>query len=228
MSKPRRNYSIANSTGSISTSNVANIQSSGAMDRIIERMADRLTERISAYISTDIFNNSNEWYDSLDSDEIGALDDYKGTAYEGINRNLRNGKIESHREHLIKQIDSALKKGHISEDKIVYRGFKESGIVMHWEMIKSNEQPYIVTDLGYVSTSLSEDVAKGFADHSGSDSIIAEIRLPKGINAANMERIYDMGEAEILLERGTTFEIIHAWEENGHKRIRMEVIRDEK
>ena len=74
------------------------------------------------------------------------------------------------------------------------------------------------TDKGFQSTSASEEIAKGFAQHTIYDlSTIIKIRVPKGTKVLAMDNFANRGkptdedfyyEKEVVLQRNTTFRVV--------------------
>ncbi|MEV5607862.1 putative T7SS-secreted protein [Streptomyces sp. NPDC052225] len=79
------------------------------------------------------------------------------------------------------------------------------------------------TDDGYMSTSLGDNGAVG--GFGGSDAIL-HLRVPEGTPAMWMENVskFGMGERELLLGRGTTYQVTRAFEENGQWHVYGEVL----
>lgn len=94
-------------------------------------------------------------------------------------------------------------------------------IIENWDKILQN-QKYKFIDDGYVSTSMKPSVADNFAMLNDEDGIFAYVKV-SNTNGANINAISSIDEAEILLERGLTYKITKAWEEDGYKYVIMEV-----
>mgnify|MGYP004620440749 CR=1 FL=1 len=170
----------------------------------------------------DIINNSEDWIKSLSKEEIEELYRYQSNdIYEKLNSGLRNGEVDEEFIEVIKNLDSAISKGTLNNDVELYRGFTREDIIENWDRI-INGKEFEFTDDGYVSTSMKPSVADNFAMLYDEDGIFAYMKVPN-INGANINAISFIDEAEVLLERGLTYKITKAWEEDGYKYVIMEV-----
>lgn len=165
-----------------------------------------------------------EWKERLTSEEKESIEYYTDFDYLEINQYLREvkGKLKtSDLNNTIKHIDSALKKGRISEPITVYRrakGFSlgiNNGLLVDWKnpnkIIKENISKIsemligkTKTEYGYISTSLSQDAASNFSKLP----ILLKIHLPVGTEAAYLGNLStNPGENEVLIGRGFTYQI---------------------
>jgi hypothetical protein len=135
----------------------------------------------------------------LSGEESEALGYYKEEAYYSVNERLRAGKANAEVGSYERKLDQAIEQGELSQPLTVYRGvdgelsFGDDGF----------------KDWGYVSTSLSSNVAEDF---TGWDGEVYKIHLPKGSHAINMENYGDGREQEILLPRGSVFRPVGKYE----------------
>lgn len=159
----------------------------------------------------------------LSAEEIDALFEYKRSAYQVVNPDLRE---ESWRrgplsKYVIEHTDTAFEKANLSEPVMAYRGLGDD-----IDFLKNNDLTgYTIRDLGYSSVSLDKDIAGQF-----SDSITMEVRLPKGTRALNLERTgieTESPEMEMLLARGSKFKVIEDRRSGNNPIIVVEVIVDE-
>lgn len=170
-----------------------------------------------------------EWFDKLITfEEKSALIHYTDEGYRDISKYLRekNGILQSDSKFLtlnktINDIDSALKKGEISEPMIVYRrvGIKSLGLqgielkdeknkIIKENLSKVSERLIgkTRTEYGYLSTALIID-----PEETGTlraDPILMKITLPSGTNAAYLGGLSKYPEEqELLVGRNTTYKI---------------------
>lgn len=146
--------------------------------------------------------------------EKRAISQYAGGHFQPINTYLRKGKdaflMGSSVEEIqgyIKNIDSLIDKSSLTESIKVYRGFGKFEL----RGLKIGDS---LTDKAYVSTSLSENLARRF----GNSKSYAEIRLPKGSKAIHIKKYYDSidgAEQELLLPRGVTLVVEGIEKVNG-------------
>jgi SPP1 gp7 family putative phage head morphogenesis protein len=121
-----------------------------------------------------------------------AILEYQSTAYAGINRDIRAGFIDN---RTVRGIDSAIAKGAVPEDIIVWRAIREAPE----SMLKSDLVGGIIQDRAVMSTSLLRNVASDF----GGD-ILLRIKVPRGTPAS----YFAGGQAELLLGRDTVLRVL--------------------
>lgn len=158
---------------------------------------------------------SREWADenlpvTVTGAQRSAIDVYQGGEYGVVNGYLRKTPAgfdqtvpKASRElsndqtigETVKQIDAAMAKSKIPEDVLVYRG-------VVGDMPRLGQK---VRDPAYQSTSLDEKVAEGFA---GANGYKLEIEVPAGQHAVYVSGVMGGAEAEILLPRGTTLQVV--------------------
>lgn len=163
---------------------------------------------------TDFFsNNRNEkWAGRISDRENEAIRayqrEYGEPNYKTINGPLRAGEeLDAQSFAAAQNLDKAIADYTLDRDLTVFRGFdSKSGIDL--------TPGFRFTDNGYVSTSVSYEKANGFAglattsDGSVGRSVIRMI-LPENTNVAPIDSVnFLLGEREMLLPRGRSFEII--------------------
>lgn len=184
-----------------------------------------------AYDMQDVIDNAiekplREWRDSFDWDkwydlsveERSALYEYTGDAFEDINNFLRGGDYEElncepdYVSELIDDCTSALDKFSIKEDVQLFRGWGEFSRVAQQLGVSVGELKDSVDDLSLLGVRFTED---GFCSTAASSSyawdkqVMLKIFAPKGTNGLYVDPISaNEGEKEVLLQRGTTFEIV--------------------
>jgi hypothetical protein len=137
------------------------------------------------------------WTDSLTSDEMNAMISYTESPF--MNDLLRSGEALGNLTYAaeIANIDSAIMKGVILEDIILYRGMSE-------KFLGSMETGSVWSDQAYVSASLIDQEARLFG--VGSGNIVVQIFVPGGTPGAYLGPISGYEEErEILLARGSRF-----------------------
>jgi len=138
--------------------------------------------------------------DLTPSEEKAVLAYTKKDVYT-IQNELRSGKMSPDTERKVKKIDSALEKSAASKDLYVYRSKK------------AERQTETITEKGYISTSLSKQVAASFAaDAFGERNYedVIRIKVPEGASAL-YTGVFGGGEAkqfEVLLPRGSVLKQI--------------------
>lgn len=140
-------------------------------------------------------------YKTQDVDELLAVDAYKSTSRE-LNSDLRAG--NDYKNIVTDGLDSALSKSVIDENVSVFRGVSPTVFPADLQI------GTIFTDKGFISTTISRKSAWGFSTLHSADDIptVMQIGLKAGQHALNMDAIFDRGEAELLLPRGTSFRIL--------------------
>ena len=194
----------------------------------IEKLAKSITEKIAgkgvSNPKINIINDADSWIAKLTTDEQKTLYRYQSNdIYERLNSGLRNSSLDEDLVDSVKNLDSAIEKGVISDETQLYRGFTKEDVIEHWdEIVKGNE--YTFEDGAYISTSTKPSTAEMFAMLNEDDGIFAYIKV-KNVDGANIGamKMSTVDESEILLERGLTCTITKAWEEDGMKYVEIEV-----
>jgi hypothetical protein len=157
------------------------------------------------------------YYAHLTQKQRDAINDYKvgseqdpatlkfNSVFKNVNGSLREGKSHP----LVPTLDRSIAKASVPHDTVVYRGIEDLnhyGFPSHHDAVGST-----IHDKAYVSTSLSHHTAYNFtggeyADKGANRAIIRTV-LPKGHKASFLEGVNNMGEAEYLLPRGSSFKI---------------------
>lgn len=150
------------------------------------------------------------WRDKLTPEEKQAARSYSGSSFSmRANKNLRSGRgLKDDDKVRAAALDSAIDKSTpLEKDTEVFRGLK--ALPEGWKVGS------VITDPGFMSTSVSRSVAQG-----NFGSIILDLKAPKGAKAAFMSKTespkFD-NEKELLFPRGTKFRITHRsnYGENG-------------
>jgi cation transport regulator ChaB len=147
-----------------------------------------------------------EWYDSLSTEERGALHSYTGSGYREINRYWRKGpgSVYPDRHGVVKdqteQLDSALSRAVVPEDVVVTRGV--SGIEA--QRIFATEPGGTFVDKGFGSTSVAQEWPWG-------DKTV-RILVPQGANggyvSSTTKSLGLPDECELLLARGARYMVL--------------------
>jgi hypothetical protein len=190
-------------------------------------------EKFDGYRSTDFMRLESYGLDHSDLESINpqnirpsersAFSHYQGSGYRALNKSLREEE-EPRDLNLLAGLDSVFARASgVDEPLLVYRG----GSINLSDLTPGNE--YI--DRGFGSTSTNPSGA--FPASSSGNRVGAKwtIELPPGARAVHMESLSgdDIGEEEILLNRGTTFRILSVdkvtdrWGED-HYEIRARII----
>ncbi len=155
-----------------------------------------------------------EWYNTLDKDEIEALQDWTNNRYKKINFHLRElnfDEIPNEVKNLIIIMDKSLEKYQLSEEINVFRTQGEKVDITLLKRIKKFT-PY----KNFVSTSISFDCAIHFLNTKlRSENIYKSYSLLDGIVEIGINcgflndkiSFYYKDEKEILLMRNISFEI---------------------
>lgn len=139
-----------------------------------------------------------------DSNDPNALSFVKSVAEQRLRDPLYRKQIEA--------LDSAIDRGSLNEDTVLYRGVKG-------DLARMPDEGETFTDHGYMATSHKEDVAKGFGD------TVLEIHAPKGTKALDVNKALGSKsrytQDEILLPRGLKLRVRSKTE----KRVVVEVVK---
>lgn len=177
----------------------------------------------------------------ISENDIGAVREYSGGGYSSINRSLRvpeepvtswsspeveeaMREIQDMADARIASIDNAIQsQSPSSTDAILYRGVHtplawESKVgVPEWGSLGQGD---VFTDGGYVSTTTDTDIAEAFS--SGEGAFRIDIEVPAGTRALAVDTVEGAtkGESEVLLQRGSRFEVLS----NDGSTIRVRLI----
>lgn len=119
-------------------------------------------------------------------------------------------------------LDKATSHAILDQDTVVFRGIKSRTLAEQFHTLAPGA---VLTDPAYLSTSFKEEVARDFISDGGEgfvqNHVLAEIHLPKGSRGAlvgGFGSAHD-AQAELLLPRNSSMEVVRAWEENGLRRV---------
>lgn len=167
--------------------------------------------------------NFGAWRESLSLKEFDAVAEYQGIAFRDINTHYRKGKppLDSDYKKIAAHLDVALKKATVPEDMVAFRGMGTRGA----ELMKAGVGAKI-KDAAFMSTSLSQKTATEFSwDNKQGERAIAQIKVPKGANGALVNVVQDIGEAELLLPRGSEFVVTGITQDpSGVNIVEMELL----
>ena len=178
----------------------------------------------------------NSWDNLLIEHEKNMILDYSHKRGNYINDVLW-GKIDFNNQEIIEDIltnhvptlDSAVKKGNISRDVVLYRGAHIDNLKnLHeaYEKISINDFKEYV-DYAYFSTSVSKRKAKEFLKDDKEYKFLFQIYTDKGVNCAfvsagNKKALFR--EHEVLLPRQTKLEILNIVKEKDTIIIKCKVV----
>lgn len=179
-------------------------------------------------------------------DERHAIHEYTENSFEDTNKLLRGEELSESRQRdgmkLIPRITSAIEKAKLSQPAMLYRGLKGYGVAK--KFLEDHPVGSTFTEDAFGSTSMKEDYAKCFTGAYSMNSegdvdfrdtedqyekdifgILMSIHAPKGTQALWVDRFISHGEAEFVLQRGTSFRITaHTKDDNGVDVVEMEVV----
>lgn len=148
--------------------------------------------------------------------ELDALSSYRGLSSGSINNALREGgSLTGQTGERIAAMDSAFRTvTPLPEGVTVFRGLGSTRL--EWKVGN------IVEDRGFMSTTLSENLAKGWSSNKGA---LLEIRVPAGSKAIQISGVSGISaEAELLLPRSSMLRIVSVTEERIYDRIVPRVV----
>jgi hypothetical protein len=111
-----------------------------------------------------------------------------------VNLGLEPQEIQDQTQTDVDNLRSAIDSSTVDTDVTVFRGVQGG-----W--LSGLQKGDVITDKGFVSTSLKEGVAGGFG--GGQSGSVVEINIPKGSNALGIAK----GEGELLLNSGSQFRV---------------------
>jgi len=144
--------------------------------------------------------------------EREAISDYKSEAYADINETLRYGDladdIEGETKALVYALDSALSIFQLPEPVIAWRGFVSEVLVANADSLPGD----VISDAAFFSTTLLRATAEKFIEADPDEAaLLAEVAIPGGLTVGAYvgapDAVKYLGEAEILLPRGSRFHV---------------------
>lgn len=160
---------------------------------------------------------------SLSPAEQEAVLAYSFQGDRRVNGLLRNGEVapedRANVEAEVNRLDSVMSKTEVPEDTLVYRGLTD--------MPAGLAEGQDFTEKGYMSTTVSPNVAKQFAQQKsengpripGKQPAIVKIKVPKGVNGIHMQQMsHYPTENELLLHRNATIHIDKIEPGNGFRK----------
>ena len=149
-------------------------------------------------------------YNHNKSDYYDAIDSYCGCTYSSINEYLRNNKNDTSKSKFIREYTDILilllyLSPRIPEIIVLYRLVNKEFIKNF--LGKSNKGSYI-TELGFVSTSLSSDIVKIVDESYSNYNDLLKIYVEKGNVGLYTSIFVEKTEAEMLLPPNARFYLI--------------------
>lgn len=148
------------------------------------------------------------WLDDIDFEEWEAVQDYAGWSFERVNSMLRKVRrlppdLRKQYRGLVKKLDAALDKAaRTPSHALVFRGMDA-----HFVPDGSLVPGATFTDPGFVSTSISSEATRPFLQ-GAKQPVLFQIEVPAGAKAGFVGVGKQGGERELLLPRGSKFEIV--------------------
>ena len=188
-------------------------------DSLLKKSKDSVFEKM-------LKEYSAEYKEKLTDKEVEAIRKYQSTWYIDINNFLR-GRLESvsrKTKTYVKNLQKAIEKVQIKENIVVARGTTVSAIGGDWDAVQIND---IITDKGFMSTSLREKTATDFVNRKGERGILMYVKIPKGTNGVIADvAVDDNWESELLLKPGTKIRITGKRIENGMRIVEGVVVNE--
>ena len=164
---------------------------------------------------SEVENLAESFHSSLSSDEAFDLDYYTGPGYVGINSRLRHDMSHTTSQESVREnLDSALQKGELPRDTVLYRaGVFEGSTVGD-----------VITDKGFVSTTATRSIAEA-STSSSSRSDVLRISASKGTKGGQLNKtsLYPH-ENEFLLPRGTSFRVTKIDFPGGIRTVHADIV----
>lgn len=162
---------------------------------------------------TALTKEAEDWAPKLNADEKKSITDYTGDDYIDINDWLRKGMAydDEWLEDTVNNIDNAIDKYELKQSISVIRG--TSSQIMRRLDYKLDDSIIGETfrDPAYLSSSVSKDVANGFAEKTtmdiGGDKVFIQFDIPAGKGrGAYINSFNGYDEKEFLIKRDAPFE----------------------
>lgn len=144
-------------------------------------------------------------------EEAKALSSYRAAGFVKVNGDLRknDGQTTSAAtEKIVAPIDAAMSRSQLTSDVSVERGIS-NGPAMFGDRWQGDLTGTTFVDQGFVSTTTDHTIASEFADRipGVSDGGLSRISVPAGTSAIKLSDQGPFQEAELLLDRGLTYEV---------------------
>jgi hypothetical protein len=188
-------------------------------DTLLKESKEAVFEKMSKEYSA-------EYREKLTDEEVEAIRKYQGTWYLDVNNFLRGRleKVSRKTRTYIKNLQKAIAKVEVKENILVARGTTLSAIGGDWDAVRINN---VITDEGFMSTSLREETAMRFVNRKGERGILMYVKIPKGTNGLILDvAVNDEWESELLLKPGTKIRITGKRIENGMRIIEGVVVNE--
>lgn len=159
-------------------------------------------------------DHNQDWLPGLSENEAEAIEAYTRGEHESVNQALRgsDGVLSSEDSDLAKSVellDGALGDSKIPRDVKGYRMMSDPAIFESFE--RGDLVGGTFLDDGFTSTTLSRGYLGNIADYTNGRPIQATIGVPAGTRGAFLgEASYEPSEREMLLKRGSIFEVTSA------------------
>ncbi len=168
---------------------------------------------------------SKKWSKELNPTEHHAVSDYATFDYNDMNSVLRGkrstgqARDPEHMKQNITALDSAVKKGKLDKNRVLYRGISSAQLI---SKLKAGDT---FTDKAFASTTLDKKIAVGFTQGKGA---LIRIKAKKGQSGAYLSEMSPApGEAEFLLPRNSKFKVTKITKEGSRTIIDMDLIGDD-
>ena len=158
---------------------------------------------------------SNRIYDNATGEERDASDKYTDNGYKSLNKRLHEDGPLLSMQDTADNLDSLIGKFALDDDIILFSGTSKrhySG----WKVGDTKEIP------AYFSTSVKRDEAVSFLDRNPANSLMIEVRTPRGVKGMYIGENTAMpgNEYEFLLGRGLEYRVL---EREGNRMV-LEVV----
>lgn len=157
--------------------------------------------------------NFSSWEKGLSKEEKKALLQYAGPMFFDTNSSLRSdGSVPEKWKDSVKNLDAAIEKSTIPNDIVAYRGLWLDGKEQSQKFVEKFVPGAILSDPGFMSTSINREIASDFGGEKLGSGIVIEIKVPKGSKGAYMdvlpENAKHFKQNELLLPRGAKFKVV--------------------
>lgn len=157
--------------------------------------------------------------DGLNENQTENLIYYTGKGYLSVNKYLRgNGSVEKDEipkaKQCVKNLSDSIKKVKTEEDMIVYRGISPSALGLQNDKEYKELVGKTVRDKGFMSSSISSDMANNFAEKKiiGGKIVhgaVFEIAVPQGTNGVFADGRSNLeGECEFIMQKNSGIKIV--------------------
>lgn len=192
-----------------------------------ERFAAAATERAALRAAPANAGRRETGNVAITRSEQAALRDYISNFFVAINGNLRRQSVSEFLQRTVDRLDSVMSRSMLRRDVLVWRGMQDAGRLFGGRL-GGNLAGFEWRELGYVSTSANQAVARQFMVDNG-DRVLMRMLVPRGTRAVQLSPWSEFAfgsQSELLLRRGLRLRVVRdrGVSPQGYRLVDVEVV----